>query len=161
MHGSARDPQLLDALDARPLQSFQGHVWRVVRVGRNPVEPSKAGGRWDRRGFDVLYTALEEDGAIAELDYHLRLQPVFPSKYRAEVHELAVATERALYFTSLDELVPLGVDPARYREPLYSLSQEIGDAAAFLGVAALVVPNARWACQNAVLMLDAEPARLR
>jgi RES domain-containing protein len=157
VHGSARDPQLLDALDAWPLQPFHGHVWRVVRVGRDPVEPSRAGGRWDRGRFDVLYTALDEDGAIAELDYHLRLQPVFPSRYEAEAHELTVATERALYFASLDELVPLGVDPARYREPLYSRSQEIGDAAAFLGVAALIVPSARWPCQNAVLMLDVEP----
>ena len=158
MHGPIRDPQLIDALDARPLRSFRGNVWRVVRVGRDPVEPSRAGGRWDRGGFDVLYTALEADGAIAELDYHLRMQPVFPSKYRAEVHELAVATERALYFDSLDELVPLGVDPSRYREPLYSRSQDIGDAAAFLGVAALVVPSARWPCQNVVLILDVEPA---
>jgi RES domain-containing protein len=132
-------------------------VWRVVRVGRDPLGPSRAGGRWDRGGFDVLYTALEADGAIAELDYHLRLQPVFPSKYRAEVYELQVTTRRALFFDSLDELIRLGVDPERYREPLYSRSQEIGDAAAFLGTAALIVPSARWRCQNAVLMLDVEP----
>ncbi len=158
MHGAVRDPALLDALDTRPLRTFQSRVWRVVRVGRDPVEPSRAGGRSDRGSFDVLYTSLEADGAIAEMDYHLRLQPVFPSEYRAEVHELEVATERALYFDYLDELAPLGIDPAEYRQPLYSRSHEIGDAAAFLGVAALIVPSARWPCQNAVVMLDVEPA---
>lgn len=157
MLGPARDPELIDELDARPVRSFRGRLWRVVRVGRNPLEPSRAGGRWDRGNFDILYTALESDGAIAEVDFHLRMQPVFPSKYRAELCELEVTTERALYFDSLHQLAPLGVDAARYREPLYSRSQEIGDVAAFLGIGALIVPSARWPCLNAVLMLDVEP----
>ena len=77
----ARDPELLDALDAHKRTTFTGIVWRVAREGRNPLEPSHAGGRWDlggNDGYDVLYTALEPDGAIAEVAYHRSLQPVVP-----------------------------------------------------------------------------------
>ena len=58
--------------------------------------------------------------------------------------EPIVAPERPLYFDSLDLST-------------YPRSQEIGYVAAFLGVAALLVPSARWRCLTAVLMLDVEP----
>jgi hypothetical protein len=37
----------------------------------------------------------------------------------------------------------------------YSRTQEIAAAAAFLGFDGLIVPSARWDCQNIVLFLDA------
>ena len=51
-------------------------------------------------------------------------------------------------------MVPLGVDPARYREVLYAPTQAIGDAAYFLGFDSIIAPNARWACNNLILFSD-------
>ena len=48
-------------------------------------------------------------------------------------------------------MVPLGVDPARYREILYEPTQAIGDAAYFLGFDSIIAPNARWSCNNLIL----------
>jgi RES domain len=47
------------------------------------------------------------------------------------------------------------VEDSRYRELLYTRTQEIGAAAAFLGYDGLIAPSARWDCQNIILFLDA------
>lgn len=152
----ARDPDLLDALDARVRVPYLGTAWRVVRDGRDPLQPSSLGGRWDMGNMDVLYTALDPDGAIAEIEFHLSLQPVFPSKYQATLYQLEVATSKSVRFETVSELEPLGVDVSRYSQLLYKRTQEIGDAAAFLGFDGIIAPSARWDCLNATLVMGDE-----
>ena len=149
-----RDPALLDALDAFHRVSYAGETWRVVRHGRDPLEGSAAGGRWDPTLFDVLYTSLVQDGAVAEVYFQLSRQPVFPSRIKYGLHRIRVRTAKTLKLPDLDAMVPLGVDPARYREILYGPTQEIGDAAYFLGFDSIIAPNARWSCDNLILFTD-------
>src|SRR5690242_17091094 len=92
----ARDLTLLDALDACRREPLEGPVWRIVREGRDPVQGYPAGARWDPGTFDVLYTSLERNGALAEIHFHLSRQPVFPSKIRSVLHRIAVTTRRTL-----------------------------------------------------------------
>jgi len=150
----ARDPDLLDALDARARVAYEGSLWRVVHQARSPIEPSNAGGRWDLGASEVLYTALDPDGAVAELEFHLSRQPVFPSKYPAVLYELKVTMTESLRFESLVQLEAFGVEASRYHDVLYERTQEIGDAAAFLGFDAVIAPSARWACLNAMLIMS-------
>ena len=77
-----RDPLLLEAVDGFARVGYSGSLFRVVRNGRDPLEPSRNGNRWDLGHFDVLYTSLDVDGAIAEIDFHLSRLPVFPSLYK-------------------------------------------------------------------------------
>jgi hypothetical protein len=150
----ARELELLDALDALPRVPFEGTVWRAVREGRDPLQGHPSAGRWDPGTFDVLYTSLEPDGAIAEIHFHLSRQPVFPSRLAYRLHKVAVRTRKTLHFADLSALTPLGVDDAHYGDILYHRTQEIGDAAAFLGFDGLIAPNARWPCQNLVIFTD-------
>jgi hypothetical protein len=150
----ARDLELLDAVDAVPREVFEGSVWRVVREDRDPVLGYAGRGRWDNGTFDVLYTALESDGALAEMYFHLSRQPVFPSKIRFKIYEIRFQLSAVLSFNELRDMVPLGVDPSRYTEILYDRCQEIGDAANFLGADGIVVPNARWECRNLIAFTD-------
>jgi hypothetical protein len=150
----ARDIDLLDALDALPRTPFEGTVWRTVREGRDPLQGHPSGGRWDPGTFDVLYTSLERDGAVAEIHFHLSRQPVFPSKLVWQLHEITVRTTKTLRFADLSALAPLGVDSERYGEILYGRTQAIGDAADFLGFDGLIAPNARWPCQNLVIFTE-------
>ena len=108
-----RDSALLDALDAFDRVSYAGETWRVVRDGRDPLQGSASGGRWDPTLFDVLYTSLNPDGAVAEVHFHLSRQPVFPSKIRYRLHRIRVRTAKTLRLPDLDAMVRLGVDPAR------------------------------------------------
>ena len=162
---AVRDNRLIDALDALPRTALQGHVWRVVREGRDPCQCSASGGRWDDGTFDVLYTSHTRDGAIAEMYFHLlRGQPVFPSRAHFVLHELDISLTNVLTFSALTELAPLGFDIGRfgqlsYNERLqeYPRSQEIAEVAHFLDCDGIVVPSARWPSTNVVLFCDRLP----
>lgn len=147
----ARDHRLLDTIDALPRETFDGRVWRVVPKGRNPTLGHRSSSRWCDGTFDVLYTSLERDGAIAEVHEYLNLQPVFPSKPGWSCFELAVRSHRTLRFADLSALNRLDVDSDTYEQRRYERTQEIADAAFFLGFDGLIAPSARWRCDNLAL----------
>lgn len=163
-----RDNKLLDALEALPVEPFEATVWRVVKEGRDPCRCSAAGNRWDNGEFEVLYTSLTREGAIAEIYFHLkRGQPVFPSKLRYALHEIRVTLNGVYDLSERTTLETIGLDMTRYgqlsyvdRQAEYPTCQQIGDAAHFLGspkkgdASALIVPNARRDCSNLVLFCD-------
>lgn len=158
-----RNPELLDQLQSREPQPFSGQVWRIARAGRNPLIASSPKGRWDDGSFDVLYTALEPDTARAEVYYHLtRAQPVFPSALKIHLHELRADCHRVFVFESPGVLAAFGIDPTTYGtsdyarlQAEYSVTQQIGEAAHFLGADAIIVPSARWPGQNLVVLIAA------
>jgi len=166
MSPSPRDRALIDALEARPIEPFTGKAWRVVKEGRDPCVCSSAGNRWDDGTFDVLYTSLERDGALAEMYFHLKAgQPVFPSKLRYTLHELSVEIDSVLDLKTQADLAAVGYDTAQYgklaykdRKGEYPRTQEIGEAVNFLGssepgdAAGILVPSARWDCANLVVL---------
>jgi hypothetical protein len=149
-----RDLALLDALDACPREPFEGRAWRIVREGRDPLLGSPSAARWDPGTFDVLYTALAREGALSEIHFHLSRQPVFPSKIRFHLYELSVRLEGLLRLPDMVALERLGIERENYAELLYARTQEIGDAAQFLGFAGMIVPSARWSGLNLVLFTD-------
>lgn len=150
----ARDLALLDAIDAFKREPFAQPVWRVARQGREPILGAATSSRWCDGTFDVLYTSLERDGALAEIHALLSLQPVFPSKIRAFVHKLAIDAKATLRLADLPTLANLGVDVERFRERGYAKTQAIADAAYFFDFDGLIAPSARWDCLNAVLFTD-------
>lgn len=157
------DRLLLDALEAIDAVPFEGRVWRVARRGRDPLRGSIATGRWSPQGeFEVLYTSLERDGALAEVGYRLSLEPVWPSRLVYDIHRIAIRAEHTLQLANLDALTPLGVDISRYASFDYMATQAVAAAARFLDFDGLLVPSARAPCMNLVLFLDrmAETGRL-
>jgi RES domain len=157
-----RDPELLDRLQSLKPKTFAGSIWRMARAGRSPLLATQPKGRWDDGTFGVLYAALGADAARAEVFYHLaRGQPVFPSALQIHLQEVQANLERVLVFDTLETLVPFGIDGSKYGssddaklQAEYSVTQQIGEAAHFLGMHALVVPSARWPAQNIVVLLQ-------
>ncbi|SEO28491.1 RES domain-containing protein [Gemmobacter aquatilis] len=157
-----RDNRLIDAIEAIPPTPFSGAVWRVVREGRDPLDCSRSGGRWDDGTFDVLYTSLAREGALAEMHFHLkRGQPVFPSKVRYELHEVSLSMGAALKLLNLEDLARLGVASESYgrlsyqeKSAEYPRTQDIAEVAHFLEFDGLLVPSARWDCLNAVVFCE-------
>jgi len=152
--GPARDLALLDELDRRERRPFVGEVWRVCREGRDPTAGFASHTRWCDGTFDVLYTALERDGAVAEIHAHLSRQPVFPSKVRWFAHRLRVRIDAALEMRDRSALVPFGVDVARFEDFDYATTQPVAEAAHFLGFDALLAPSARWQGLNLVAFTE-------
>jgi RES domain-containing protein len=165
MPRGVRDAALLDALEKLPQTRFSGRVWRSVREGRDPTECWRAGGRWDDRTFDVLYTSETREGAIEERRFHLfRGQPFPPSKVRYELFEIAVTMAAVVTFDSLAALEAVGMSAAGYglasyvdKETEYPRSQEIAEACFFLGADGLWAPSARHASRNLVVSCEQEP----
>jgi hypothetical protein len=152
------DRVILDALEALDPEPFRGSVWRVTRRGREALRGAAAHGRWSASGeFEVLYTSIVREGALAEIAYRLSLQPVWPSRIEHEIHTIDVQTERNLQFPDTASLAPFGVDVARYRSFEYAATQAIAAAANFLGFDGLIVPNARFACSNLVIFTERAP----
>jgi hypothetical protein len=149
----ARDVELLDALDAMARVPVRDTVWRVVREGRDPLLCRPSLGRWDLGHFDVLYTSFEAEGAISEMYFHLSRQPVFP-RVEFTLNEIEVTTRSTLRFADLSELEPLGVSAEEYSGLLNERTQEIGDAAAFLGFDGIIAPSARWDCVNLTIFCE-------
>jgi RES domain-containing protein len=163
---TVRDSELIDALEDAEAAPFEGPVWRVVREGKDPCLCSSAGGRWDDRTFDVLYTATERDGAIAEMHFHLsRGQPIMPSRVRYKIFELSVSLSHMVKIPTIDDLARLGFDVGTFgqlsydeRVQEYPRTQDIAETAHFLEYDGMLVPNARWSCANIVVFCDAVPA---
>ena len=153
---SVHDRSILDALEAIDPERFAGEVWRAARKGGDALRGSAANGRWSPSSgeFEVLYTSLERDGALAEIGYRLSLEPVWPSRIEHELHLIEVETERTLRFAELQSLAPLGVAIERYHTFEYQTTQAIAAAAYFLEFDSLIVPSARFPCANLVIFAE-------
>jgi hypothetical protein len=153
--GRVHDRSVLDALEKLDPQPFDSDVWRVARKGRDPLRGSSASGRWGAPGeLEVLYTSEQRDGALAEVGFRLSLEPVWSSLIQHEIHVLAVKTDHLLRLVDTSELENLGVDISRYETFEYGATQAIAAAAHFLEFDGLLVPSARFACNNLALFTD-------
>ncbi len=161
-HRAPRPQALLDAFEIQTPVSLEARLWRVVSDGRDPLQPGRAGGRWDDGTFDALYTSSERNGAIAEAWFHAaRGQPIPPSKPRKRVHRIEARLSKALDLSADGRLASLGVDMQQYgrlsyveRGGEYPTTQQIGEAAFFYEYEAIIVPNARWPASNVVILTE-------
>ena len=151
--GDLLDPELLDAIDALKGSAFKGEVWCVTWATRDPLASNTAGGRWSPDGrFEVLYTSLEPDGAMAETYYHLSRAPVV-SSFHMHLNHLSVVLENVLRLNS-DQLIDLGIEEPFASRLNSDRSQSIGETAFMLDYQGLIVPSARWGCDNLVIFID-------
>ena len=91
------NPELLSAVDALRGQAFNDEIWRVTWAGRNPLAGNVGGGRWSPDGrFEVLYTSLNTDGAMAEVYYHLSRAPVMSSSHM-QINRLKISLDNVLF----------------------------------------------------------------
>jgi len=157
--GRVHDRAILDALDGMVPAPVDASVWRVTIAGRDPVLGSAAHGRWSPGGtVEVLYTSLERDGALAEIGFRLSLEPVWPSRIKHEIHEIAAKTERTLHLPDIASLAAYGVDVSRYESFDYDAAQSLAAAAHFLEFDGLLVPSARHRSANLVIFMDRDAA---
>lgn len=161
-HRLPRPQALLDAIEIETPISLSTRLWRVVSEGRDPLQPGRAGGRWDDGSFDVLYTSTERNGALAETWFHLtRGQPIPPSKPAKRLHQIEVELNRVLDLSGEGRLAALGVDMKLYgqlsylqRGGEYPTTHQIGEVAYFYEYEAILVPNARWPTSNVVILTE-------
>jgi RES domain len=159
LHDRVHDRELLDRLEHLDPQPFDGNTWRVVRSKRDPMRGSTANGRWGASGeLEVLYTACDRDGALAEIGYRMSLEPIWPSNIHHELYRLEVALDRVLDLTDFTLLSEFGVHEDSFGSHRYNAEQAVSAAARFLEFQAILVPNARYYGNNLVVYPDLEGA---
>ena len=82
------------------------------------------------------------------------MEPIWPSRLQHEIHELNVECNKVLDLTDYSLLLSLGVDTAKYQSLDYSATAKIAAAASFLEFDALLVPSARFPCNNLVIFSE-------
>ena len=80
------------------------------------------------------------------------------SSCQSKIHKLHVATRRTLVFEDVAALAAVGIDERAFRHGDHGRSRAVGAAAYFLEMDGLIVPSARSACTNLVLLPDRTPA---
>lgn len=149
------DRELLDALEELDPCSIESQVWRVVRLGRDPARGSTANGRWGAPGeFEVLYTSLERDGALAEIGYRLGLEPIWPSKIEHTITTIDLSLGRVLDLSDFNLLNKFGISEDTYESHDYRTEQALSSAAKFLGFDGILVPNARHNSNNIAIYTE-------
>ena len=147
------DSELLDKLSVLEIESFSGEVFRATRKSLDPLAPSTNGGRWMPRGENsVLYTSLSRDGALAELSFHWGMLTPLPSK-PAVLSRIKVEMKSSMRLLHAD-LKKFGINETEYQQLNYDKMQKIGAAVAFLDCHGLIVPSARWSCENLIIFTD-------
>lgn len=158
------DIELVDALSAKAAAPFTAEVYRATRLGGVPEAFSTSGGRWSPpdtyQPVPVLYTSLRKDGAISEVASYLSLLKPRPTK-RIAIHRLEITAASVVRLT-MDDLRDLGVDVRSFSDRPYAWppkghilrTQEIGAVLNFLEHDGLLVPSARWDCDNLIVFGD-------
>lgn len=100
-------------------------------------------------GPSVLYTSLAREGALAELSFHLGQLEPGPSK-PIQIAHLRAEAGRTLRLVRADPTA-LAIDEELAEAPNYARTQMVGDAVEWLGLDGLIVPSARWSCENLFL----------
>jgi RES domain-containing protein len=140
------DPDLLDRLEGYDPQPFEGQAWRITFDGQPVVRPNTRGARWNPPSLAALYTSTTVECVRAEFQHVIALQSPPPTRSATE-YTLDVRLSRVLDLSRRDRLRELGLDlDGLDDDSLDSFPpfQNIGDAAAFLGVEGLLVPSMRY-----------------
>lgn len=150
-----RDPELLAYLEGCRHGRFDGIANRVVWADGSPIQgSSSARGRWNspEGQFEILNTSLAADGADAEFEAFWSLFEQRPDR-RALNWKLQVRLWRVVEL-GFEELGQLGVRQTDYRRRNYSRTQEISDGLNYLGCDGLIVPSARYDCNNLIVYMQ-------
>jgi RES domain-containing protein len=143
-------PDLLDRLQAVQPCAWTGTVYRHMFGSYQPDQQNTRGARWNPPNTAAIYTCLTHDGAVAEGDHAIALQPVRPKAARS-VYEVRVGLANALDLTDRATLETLGIGEDELAGIDMAACQELGGAVAWLEHDGLLVPSARSVATNLVI----------
>jgi RES domain-containing protein len=146
------DPSFLDALEKWTIENWEGVVWRVT-IGDTPVLRTNTGGaRWNPPEVEVLYSSLNRDAAIAEVEFRLNQQPI-PVRTVRRVSRLRVKLARVIDLSTAEAAESIGHTLSELAADDLTIAQRIGAAIEWLEIGGLLVPSARFIATNLVVYM--------
>jgi RES domain-containing protein len=105
--------ELLDALPALSTSKWEGTVFRHTFGSVPPEKENQLGARWNPAEVPAIYCSLQRETAIAEVEFHISLQPFRPTTER-RVHRIQVRVPDVIELTDWQILERLGVSRASF-----------------------------------------------
>jgi len=142
--------ELLDAVSVLSSLTWEGSVFRHTFGSVPPNRENQLGARWNPAEVPAIYCSLQPETALAEVEFHISLQPFKPTAQR-RLHRIQVRVPSLIDLTDWQTLERLGVVQSTYATLEPSACKEIGGAVAFLGHGGILVPSARAQGVNLVI----------
>jgi RES domain-containing protein len=162
-------PELLDRLQAIEATPWSGHAFRHMFGDYPPDAENTRGARWNPPGVAAIYTSLAWEGALAESEHQIAVQPIRP-RARRTIYTLELTFARILDLTDTRLLESVGVGPNQLTADDMLACRQLGGAVHWLEHDGMLVPSARSSNTNLVIfpanqsagarfeILTAEPA---
>lgn len=147
------DPVLLDQIEQLGTQPFEGHVWRHMFNDHPPELSNTRGARWNPPAVAAIYASLAPATALAEAQHAIDSQPLRPKPRRRVLYELRVALPSVVDLTN-ERYKEVGLTDVDLGADDFLACQRVGGAVAWLGYDGLIVPSARAAGGNVVVLVD-------
>ncbi len=148
-------PDLLDSLQENPSGPFAGPVYRHMFADYPPTAVNTRGARWNPPEVGAIYTSVEKNGAIAEAEYRLSVEPLRPTTRRT-LYTLDIQLDNVLNMTSKSALAAVGVTDVELTSIDLEPCQAVGGATAWLDHDGLLIPSARHDSANLVIFPAAQ-----
>ena len=149
---NVHDPDFLDAIESLPTTDWAGSVWRHMFNDYTPDRVNITGARWNPPEVGAIYTAFARDTAIAEGQHAIDVQSR-PFHTRRVVYEVGVSVSSLVDLTQPGALGTVGLHVGDIQSDDFTACQNVGGAAAWLERGGLIVPSARAAGGNLVILV--------
>lgn len=143
-------PQLLDCLQSVQPQPWEGQAFRHMFADYPPDQENTRGARWNPPDVAAIYTSLTREGAIAEADHQLAIQPIRP-KVRRTIYRVQLNLKSVLDLTNKVLFNLLELESGNLGDNDLRACQQVGGAAAWLEHDGILVPSARSEANNLVI----------
>jgi RES domain-containing protein len=145
----ALDEELVERVDSLGTKQWSGSCFRYTSAMRDPLSGEGArrfGGRWNKRGlFSAIYLTDSARACMVEVERAATVDSTTPqNKLRAphKLHHIAASDLTILDLRTSAAQLTVGLEPADLINDDWTACQEIGHAAWFLHIQALLVPSA-------------------
>ena len=146
-------PEVLDRLQAVEPKTWDGTAFRHMWAEYPPDRENTRGARWNPPDVPAIYVSLGRDGALAEAEHQIAMQPVRP-RARRTVYELRVTLDAMLDLTDDGALEDLGIGHDELTAFDMLACQQVGGAASWLEADGILVPSARAEANNLVIFAN-------
>jgi RES domain-containing protein len=150
-------PELLDALQQAPSGPLETQAWRHMFGSHQPDRENTGGARWNPPGVAAIYLSCGREGAIAEGDHAIAVQPLMP-RARRFVYVVEIQLGNILDLSDANDLHRAGLTEDDLADDDHSACREVGAAIDWLEHDGLLIPSARSDAKNLVIYPAHRPA---